>query len=152
MPYTDIYILSAVDIKPKSQADLERELEVLKIHHPYWNNKTFEEFQKYKAEIYESKYLVTTYDTAYFLEEDTAVQYAELNMADINESGAYPYLAVYSRPLSTMYAEANPCTVRLFEYHRKQDVYQEIKDLDAKPEYQYIRYAFDCSKKPKIET
>lgn len=147
-----IYILSAVDIQPVTQEILEKEFEVTKIRYPAWKNKTFQEFLQIKADTYETKYNIETYDTAYFLNPLTAEQYAKENMADINEAGSYPYLVIYSRPTNHMYAEANKTEVRLFVYERETDSYREIKNIKADEKYLYIIAKFDTFTTPPKET
>lgn len=46
--------------------------------------------------------------------QNMLIKYARQNAADINEAGAYPYLAVYSRDLDVMYADAYDSDVIVF--------------------------------------
>lgn len=146
-----VYILSAVDITEKSEEDLKNEFEIMKILHPIWKDRKYETFLTWKADMYETKFMVDTYDTAYFLNPVTAQQYARQNMADINEAGCYPYLVIYSRPTNHMYAEANPCFFELYHYDHEKDEYLLIEDIKSDIRYEYIRNAFDSFYRPPKE-
>lgn len=147
-----IYVLSAVDIRKKTKQDLMTEFEIAKLNHPVWKTKSYEEFLKWKTEFHETRFDIETYDTAYFTDPEIAREYARSNMTDINECGAYPYLAVYSRPTNTMYAEANHCTCEIFEYDDDNDRYRDVKDETDDIRYKYIRAAFDHFTKLPEET
>lgn len=145
-----VYILTAANIKPKTEEDVKREFEITKLQHPVWKRKSFAEFWNWKTEIFETKYQTETYDTAYFLDEETAVRYAKENMADINEAGAYPYLLIHTKETNHMYADTETSRVRLFAYTGK-DAYEEITDLDEKKEYSYLIHAVDYTQTPPAE-
>lgn len=142
-----IYILSAVDINKKTNDTLHQEFEIMKIQYPLWNKKTYEDFLEWKTECHESRFAIETYDTAYFLDINTARKYAEENMADINESGAYPWLVIYTRPLNQMYADSESSEVWLFEYDRDTDRYNEITNFSKNIKYRYIKATFDIMTK-----
>jgi len=150
--YETIYILSAVDIKPINREELQKDFEIFKIMYPIWKKKSFKDFLKWKAGFYETKYKIDTYDTAYFLNLDTAIQYAKANMADINESGSYPYLVIYTRPTNKMYSETDKCMVKLFIYNGDKNEYEEINDIKSKEIYLYIVSKFDMFCKLPKET
>lgn len=146
-----IFILSAVDVQPLDVNTLFLDFITTQLRHPVWRKKSFYEFLQYQAAMYASKYRITSYDTAYFLQEDLGVEYAKANTADINECGAYPYLVLYSRPIDHMYCEIYDCLVRIFKYDRDTDTYMEITNFDEDEVYNYIANFFEQNYKAPVE-
>lgn len=134
-----IYILSAVSLKQNTQEDIQKQKEIHNLQ--YNRNDTLKDYVKWLAGIQQLRYHVDTYDTAYFEDLSTAMEYAKANMADINESGAYEYLAIYSRPLNIMYADAYDCEVHVFVYNKDTHHYDEITEETI--EQLVIRHNFD---------
>ena len=121
---SNLFVLSIAWIKKLTKEDLEKEYEHnYKVKFP---DRDFETFVKYKEGWNEDKYRFGAEPQGFFLDEKTAVEYAQANMGDINEAGSYPYAIVSSMPLNRVYPTANKRTHRLFEYCHKDDGYHEI--------------------------
>ena len=120
---TSIYVLYLADITEVSQKSLDAKFASFKVRYPA---RTYEQFMKQLKNWNEDKYHFLAEPQGYFIDEDTAVDYAVRNMGDINESGAYPYVLISSMPLNRVYPAANTRKFRIFLFNKKKEVYEEI--------------------------
>jgi hypothetical protein len=81
---------------------------------------------RYKKNWDRDKYTFDIEPQGYFIDRATAVDYAESNMGDINEAGAYPYVVISSMPLHCVYPHANIREHILFYFNKETGRYDEI--------------------------
>lgn len=120
---SSIYILYLVDINQVTEESLRIGFAS---YQAKWPNRTFETYMRHKRDWKEDKYSYIIEPQGYFIDAATAVDYAEKNIGDINEAGAYPYVIVASMPLNRVYPMCNIREFRLFHFDKKKDVYNEI--------------------------
>ena len=102
MANSKIFILSAIDIHKRDDKRWRKLFEICKVQHPVWEKKTLNEYKEFEIG-WGRLYDIYDFNAAYFIDKDKAIEYAEANMADINESGAYPYIAIIPRCINLMY-------------------------------------------------
>ena len=118
-----IYILYLVDIIEVT----EKALRVgFASYQAKWPDRTFEMYMRHKRDWKEDRYSYVIEPQGYFIDAATAVDYAEKNMGDINEAGAYPYVIVSSMPLNRVYPMCNTRDHRIFKFNRNKEIYEEI--------------------------
>ena len=120
---SSIYILYLVDIHKVTEEDLRIGFASYQARYP---QRTYEDYLKYKSNWDKDKYTFDIEPQGYFIDEDVAVKYAETNICDINEAGAYPYVIVSSMPLNRVYPMCNERSHRLFLFNEKTRRYDEI--------------------------
>lgn len=120
---SNLYILYLVDIHAVTQRDLEVGFAS---YHARYPERTFEQYLKYKRNWDRDKYSFDIEPQGYFIDRATAVDYAESNMGDINEAGAYPYVVISSMPLHCVYPHANIREHTLFHFNKETERYEEI--------------------------
>jgi len=133
-----IYIVRTIDLTEKTQSDLEREFEVMKINHPLWKTKTYEEFIDFMKGWKWDKYKQDYENNAYFETYEQAYEKVINNVCDINDGGIYDYVSIIKMPMNCCYTESyleeNDTT--LFKFNYKEDTYFEInKDFDEKTKW-----------------
>lgn len=119
-----IYILSAIDLHKNTQADIQQKHQINNLRYNRFDTLIY--YIRWLADMQCLRFSIETYDTAYFTSKETALKYARNNAADINEAGAYPYLAVYSRDLDVMYADAYESDVTVLQFDRITRTYKEM--------------------------
>lgn len=75
-------------------------------------------------------YDIYDFNAAYFIDKDKAIEYAEANMADINESGAYPYIVIIPRCINLMYPESCKEDITVLKYDHTIDKYNIVEADD----------------------
>lgn len=120
---SNIYILYLVDIHEVTRKDLEIGYAS---YHARYPERTFEDYLKYKRNWDQDKYTFDIEPQGYFIDRKTAVEYAEANMGDINEAGAYPYVIISSMPLNRVYPMCNFRDHTLFHFNAKTERYEEV--------------------------
>lgn len=125
---SDIYILTIADSYEVTEESMRIKFASYQAKYP---NRTFESYVKYLKNWDEDRFTFVIEPMGYFLDEQTAIEYAEANMGDINECGAFPYAIVSSIPLNRVYPTCNFRTHKLFEYNKKTNRYESV-DWDAK--------------------
>lgn len=121
-----IYILSAINLHKNTQADIQQKHQINNLRYNRYD--TLIHYIRWLADMRRLRFSIETYDTAYFTSKEKALKYARQNAADINEAGAYPYMAVYSRNLDVMYADAYDSDVTVLQFDRETRTY---KDMNA---------------------
>ena len=119
-----VYILSAINLHKNTQADIQQKHQINNLR--YNRCDTLIYYIRWLADMQRLRFSIETYDTAYFTSKEKALKYARQNAADIDETGAYPYLAVYSRDLDVMYADAYDSDVTVFQFDRITRTYKEM--------------------------
>jgi hypothetical protein len=137
----NIYILSAVDIHKVTDIGLRIEFASYQARYP---DRTYDQFLKYKSSWDEDKYTFTIEPQGYFIDEETAVEYAESNMGDVNAGGAYPYIVIGEMPINQAYPYANTRKHRLFLFNTQSGLYEEI-DWDYSEGTRYLKQKAECS-------
>lgn len=140
-----IYILYDVCAHKLTKKDLEIEFASYEKRFP---GRTFEQFLRFKKDWKQDKYSFGLEEQGYFLDEETAIDYAINNIGDLNEAGAYPYIVISSMPLNVVYPNTNPNTHKLFLYNREKDKYEEI-DWDLNDETKHLHETVDLFYKIK---
>jgi hypothetical protein len=120
---SSIYVLYVVDINEVTEKSLRIQFAS---YHAKFPDRTWEQFLKFKKNWDEDKYSYVIEPQGYFIDEDTAVDYAKKDMGGINEAGAYPYIIVSSMPLNRVYPVANFRRHRLFHFNDNTEQYEEI--------------------------
>lgn len=128
-----IYYVEAIDIDEKTEDDLKKEYEIHKIK--YNKNISYDEFIRFKKGWRDDKYSISSFISSYHLTKEEALEYAKRNIGDINEAGAYPYVAVVTAPTGISYY--NSCQNKdedfiILKYNREKDEYEEICENDKK--------------------
>ena len=136
---SNIYILYIADGHKMTDKDFEAGFASYNVSYP---NRTFEQYMRFKKNWDEDKYSFIVEAQGYFLDEETAIDYAVSNMGDINEAGAYPFAIVSSMPLNRVYAFCNECSHKLFKYNRETDKYEPL-DWNYSEETKYLRKEVD---------
>lgn len=119
-----VYILSAINLHKNTKADIQQKHQINNLR--YNRCDTLIYYIRWLADMQRLRFSIETYDTAYFTSKEKALKYARQNAADINEAGAYPYLAVYSRDLDVMYADAYESDVTVLQFDRITRTYKEM--------------------------
>lgn len=140
-----IYILYDVCAHKLTKKDLEIEFASYEKRFP---GRTFEQFLRFKKDWKQDKYSFGLEEQGYFLDEETAIDYAINNIGDLNEAGAYPYIVISSMPLNVVYPNTNPNTHKLFLYNRERDEYEEI-NWDLNDETKHLHETVDLFYKIK---
>ena len=120
---SSIYILYLVDIHKVTEEDLRIGFASYQARFP---NRNYESYLKYKSNWDRDKYTFDIEPQGYFIDEKVAIKYAETNICDINEAGAYPYVIISSMPLNRVYPVCNDRTHRLFLFDENTKKYEEI--------------------------
>lgn len=120
---SNLYILYLVDIHEVTQRDLDIGFASYHVRFP---DRTYEQYLKYKKNWDADKYTFDIEPQGYFIDKATAVDYAESNMGDINEAGAYPYVVVSSMPMHCVYPHANIREHTLFHFNKETERYDEV--------------------------
>lgn len=120
---SNLFILYLVDIHEVTRKDLEIGFAS---YHARYPQRTFEDYLRYKRNWDRDKFSVNIEPQGYFIDRATAVDYAESNMGDINEAGAYPYVVVSSMPLHCVYPHANTREHTLFHFNKETERYEEV--------------------------
>lgn len=101
-------------------------------------DRTYEQYLKFKKNWDEDKYTYDIEPQGYFIDEQTAVEYAEANMGDINEAGAFPYVIISEMPLNRVYPNCNTREHRLFKFNNETQKYEEI-DWEHDEETRFLK-------------
>lgn len=136
-----IFILSAVSLHQNTKEDIQRNCRIHNLTHR--RHDPLEKYVKFLSDAGRLHYQIETYDTAYFTDSKSAQEALQHYAEQINESGAYPYAAIYSRPLNTLDAEAQPSDILLFRFQRETKRYEAMDQND--PLFYSLAGAFDCS-------
>lgn len=120
---TNLYILYLMSYHEVTQMDLEAGFASYKVRYP---DRSFENFLKYKRNWEQDRFTFDIEPQGYFIDRKTAVEYAESNMGDINEAGAYPFVIVSSMPLNTVYPKCNFREHTLFHFNKNKERYEEV--------------------------
>ena len=120
---SSIFILYLVDINAVTEESLRIKFAS---YHAQYPDRTWEQFLKFKKNWDEDRFSFIIEPQGYFIDEDTAMDYAQKNIGDINEAGAYPYVIVSSMPLNRVYPMCNFRKHRLFHFNKKTEQYEEI--------------------------
>lgn len=140
-----IYILYDVCTHKITEKDLKIEFASYEKKFP---GRTFEQFLRFKKDWKQDKYSFGIEEQGYFLDEETAIDYAINNIGDLNEAGAYPYVVISSRPLNVVYPNTRSNTHKLFLFNRKIDKY-ELINWDLNDETKHLHEAVDLFYKIK---
>lgn len=120
---SSLYVLYAVSYHKVTKLDLDAGYASYHVRYP---ERTFEDFLRYKRNWNEDQFTFTIEAQGYFVDRKTAVDYAESNMADINEAGSFPFIIISSMPLNTMYPMCNFRDHTLFHFNTKTNKYEEV--------------------------
>ena len=120
---SNLFMLYVVDIHEVTRRDLEIGFASYNARYP---ERTFEDYMRYKKNWDRDKFTFDIEPMGYFIDRAEAVYYAEYNMGDINEAGAYPYVVVSSMPLHCVYPHANIREHTLFHFNKKTERYEEV--------------------------
>lgn len=131
MENSKIFILSAIDIHKRNEKRWQELFEICKIQHPLWRKKSLEEYKEFESG-WGQLYDIDDFNAAYFIDKDTAIEYAKANMADINEAGAYPYIAIVPRCINIMYPESHDEEITVLKYDHTSDKYNIVNINDDK--------------------
>lgn len=125
MNQNKIFILYALNIKKRTMEKWKELFEICKIQHPNWRKNTINDFIEFEKE-WNQIHDFDTFEAGYFLDEEIAIKYAKENMADINESGSYPYIAIVPRVINCMYPDSHDEKITVLHYIRDLDKYKII--------------------------
>ena len=120
---SNIYVLSLVDIIEVTKESLKVEFASYKLRFP---DRSWNSFMKFKRNWKEDKFSFVVEPQGYFIDKATAVDYAERNIGDVNEAGAYPYIVVSSMPLNRVHPTVNFREHILFLFNSETRRYEEI--------------------------
>ena len=129
MANSKIFILSAIDIRKRDDKRWQKLFEICKVQHPVWGKKTLNEYKEFEIG-WGRLYDIYDFNAAYFIDKDKAIEYAEANMADINESGAYPYIVIIPRCINLMYPESCKEDITVLKYDHTIDKYNIVEADD----------------------
>lgn len=129
MENSKIFILSAVDIHKRDDKRWQELFEICKVQHPGWRKNTMNEYKEFEINL-GRLYDIYDFNAAYFIDKDKAIEYAEANVADINEAGAYPYIAIIPRCTNLMYPETHNEEITVLKYDRTSGKYNIVKVND----------------------
>lgn len=119
-----ICILYAVDARERTPDSFEKECEAYHLRYP---NRDIENYKKLMAMQHKDKFSFVIEPTGYFIDEKQAELYAIENIADINESGSFPYVILSQVPLNQMYPFGDPEDARrIFMFNTTTRQYEEI--------------------------
>lgn len=127
-----IYYVMAIDVDEITKEMLYTQylIHLFKYHD---KKMSFEKFLKFKKDWHEDKYNISSFISSYHLDKDEAIEYAEKNVGDINESGSYEYAAVVSAPIGCSYY--NTCQDKendfiFFKYNHESKSYERIDNTN----------------------
>ena len=120
---SNIYLLYIVSVRATTQRDLD--IGFAK-YHASFPDRPYESYMKHVTTCKEDKFRYGMEPQGYFLNEKTAIEYAEKNMGDINEAGSFPYVIISSMPLNRVYPVCNTRTHRIFLFDEEFDGYREV--------------------------
>lgn len=127
---TKIFILFAVDIHERTEETWQKEFEICKINHENWKDKTVKEFKDFETG-WGHTHDIDDFPAGYFLDQETALEYAKSNMADINEAGAYPYIAIVPRCVNCMYPESHTEDIIVLKFNKESRQYDIVTHNDS---------------------
>ena len=131
---SNIYVLYIASVSKVTEKGLRIGFASYQARFP---DRTYEQYLKFKKNWDEDKYTYDIEPQGYFIDEKTAIEYAEANMGDINEAGAFPYVIISEMPLNRVYPNCNIREHRLFKFNDKTQKYEEI-DWEHDEETQFL--------------
>lgn len=133
----NLFILKAISLKEKTEEDLKRDFDIVKIKYNVWKYKTLKEYIEFEKGWNRDKFNINTENILYSLDKMRAKELLIKNVADFNDGGAYNYAILLSIPQDTAYAELTDINeYELFKYNQKTSTYELITDLnDEKAQY-----------------
>ena len=121
--FSDIYILYLMSYHEVTHKDLEIGFAS---YHARYPDRDFESYVRMKHNWDEDRFTYDIEPQGYFISRALAIEYAEKNIGDINEAGAYPYVIVSSMPLNRVYPKCNERDHTLLHFNRKTKKYEEV--------------------------
>jgi hypothetical protein len=118
-----IFILNIVSAHKVTEKDLQIGFAS---YHARYPERTYEQFLKFKSNSDADKYVFDIEPQGYFIDENTAIKYAESNIGDINEAGSFPYVIISSMPLNRVYPCCNTRSHRIFKFNQSIKQYEQI--------------------------
>ena len=142
----DLYIVTTVSLKSRTEDDIKKEYEIYKIKYPVWKVKSYENFCDYLNSWNLYNYTISQEDNSYYFNLNEAKEMVINNIGDINDGGIYNYVLIKKVPARRVYANTNIEEYYLFKFNKNTRVYKEISINDS-DEAKYIAETMMLKKK-----
>lgn len=124
-----IWYVEAIGAEKVTEEKLRKDFEIAKIKHNWDSSKVdFEEFKRLKHSWGEDLYYFDRWISSFHKTKEDAIEFATQNIGDINEAGAYNYVAVVGAPMDSTYYNTyiKYEDVLIYKYDRESDRYVQI--------------------------